>query len=265
MTSPGILLFGERVSELQAVARAIVSPSSSLSTTATATAAESTTTTQQWTIDNKYYTAQLVLSMLTTEQHMADLPSLIDHQAVVAVFNAATATLPQVQELWTAAENHNINYEIKMVVALCTECSAPPKWLDEADAWCATRLAEFVVVQDLSAATPIESIPATERRDEDGLQRVIEALQAHMWPGMQRKSTPARNTVSLDFVDDDDDEEEDDTQVGEPSVEALLQAALRAEDDADDVDDGTDEFDRVFAEVVGELLRLFYKIYYFST
>jgi hypothetical protein len=112
------------------------------------------------------------------------------YEAAVLVFAAARPqTFASVQEWWGAADAD----ELPVRLAVVTGCAAPelgaerPAWLQEVEAWCGERLIELVEV----GADGVEDSPVAPRsgiEDETtGAARVIEALQAHMWPGLQLK------------------------------------------------------------------------------
>ncbi|KAG7673660.1 hypothetical protein KSW81_006857 [Nannochloris sp. 'desiccata'] len=233
MKLPGILVVGERPSEIEALVNAIRSDQSGCTS-----ASDSL-----WTIDNKYYTAQVAISILTAtnENSSFHLPSHIHHQAVVAVFNAAVDTLDTMQRLWGFLEDHDHEFETKLAVVLCIAGIARPHWLEQADAWFAEHCTELVVVEEFERVDAPRLAPAAEGGLLEGMERVVEALQAHVWPGMQRKCADKECI----FGGASDHEP---FTAAEPSIAALLQQTFLQEDSLED----NDEADKLFAEVLGQ-------------
>jgi hypothetical protein len=241
MPSPGILVVGQRLGEIEALVDAIRSDQSDLNS-----APESL-----WTVDNKYYTAQVAISILTATNGTSsfNIPSHINHQAVVAVFNATMDTLETMQRLWAAVEDQGEEFEIKLAVVLCIDGRALPQWLDQADAWFAEHCTELVVVEEFERAAASRPAAAAEGGNFEGIERIVEALQAHAWPGMQRKGVE-RESRTIDGTSSHEP-----LTAAEPSIEALLKETFLQEDTIEDAD----ESDKLFAEVLGRfhLLLLF--------
>ena len=142
----------------------------------------------------------------------------------------------------------------------------PPAWRAPAAAWATDAGFEWVDAA-VGAAPPVEAALAAAVGESVGLARVREVLEAHMWPGLERKAAAAagagggrgrpvggggarlipspssssegddddnaRDAGNGDVdvrapVDDDDDDEDDDA--GAASFEALLADAVAARD-----------------------------------
>jgi hypothetical protein len=232
MTLPGILAVGERISEIEALVDAIrsdqtdgIASSDSL-----------------WTMNNKYYTVQVAISILaaTGGSNSFNIPSHIDHQAVVAVFNSAVDTLETMQQLWAAVEDQGNGFEIQLAVVLCVDGCARPFWLEQADVWFAERSTELVVIEKFERSDAPRLAAAAEGGNCEGIERVVEALQAHLWPGMQRKDADGKcidgGTLGHEPL-----------TAAEPSIESLLQETLLHDDTVED----SDEANKLFAEVLG--------------
>jgi len=232
MELPGILAVGKRPSETEALVNAIRSDQSGCISDSDSV----------WTINNKYYTAEVAISILTvSDGNMSfNFPSQIDHQAVVVVFNAEVDTLGTMQRLWNTVEDYNHEFEIKLAVVLCIGCSRP-QWLDQADAWFAEHCTELVVVEEFERAHAPHLAPAAEGGNLEGIGRVVEALQAHVWPHMQRKY------ADKECIFGGASNHEPFTAV-EPTIEALLQQTFLQQDSSED----TAEADTLFAEVLGQ-------------
>jgi hypothetical protein len=231
MRVPGILAVGERLPDVEALVDAIRSDQAECSSAPNSL----------WTIDNKYYTAQVAISIMRNENNHLNPPSAVDHQAVVAVFNATLDTLENIQRLWAAVENQDPEFEIKLAVVLCIDGCLRPDWLEQANAWFAERGAELIVVEELERVDAPRLAAAVGEGDSEGIQRVVEALQAHVWPGMQRK------VAAKECTNSGGSGRKELPMEAEPSIEALLQETFLQDDTVED----RDEADKLFAEVLG--------------
>lgn len=173
MTSPGILILGESDVELRDFVARLTGRDHIAGRAV------------EWTLSNKYFTADLTVTLRTPAEGLHE--AAVDHQAVVVVVASAgagaTPPLARAQRLWSRVEDHGAEYDVKLVVGLG---GAPAEeWVATADAWFAARLIEFVAVGegDGGGGGPI---PLAEGGAE-GMQRVVEALSSHMWPGMRRQ------------------------------------------------------------------------------
>lgn len=245
MLAPGILLVGEDLAELQEVVGALTDGAISHSGS-----------TQLWTIENKYYIAQVAISTLSTAQIPFELQPHIDHQAVVAVFSVGpTDSLARLQQLWSRIEELGQSYEVQLAVALCTESADPPAWLEHADSWFAEQLTELIVVKHIpiGGAGSGGGGPRIAAADggAEGMDRVAEALQAHMWPGMQLKPAERRggdSAVQHSTLPTDAQVpiSTDSTPLGDAHMNGLN--VEQEEEDAED----DDALERMFAEVLGK-------------
>ena len=245
MSRVGVLFVGDHLVELQEVARVLTDGAIS----------QSSDSTSLWTIDNRYYVAQIAISMITTSQVPSALPAHIDHQAIVAVFSVNTAgSLDQVQQLWSKIESLEGNYEVQLAIALCRESGDPPAWLEQADGWFAQQSTELVVVKQLQLQAEGSRLPAADG-GAGGMDRVKEALHAHMWPGMQLKagnrvdSTRGANHSSMENgnVLESTDESS--------AIDSALDGNGFTLDDDNVENEDDDELERVFAEVLGNFVK----------
>lgn len=155
-----------------------------------------------WTIDNRYYTVEVEL--LLAEPGTGGEPAA-SHEAVVIVFDMGRQqSFASLREWW---EEQGGAAEPGVKLAVATGCSgaavggggggaAAEQWVLDAQEWCAEELIEYVEVGDLGAAAAAAAsggpsgAPLQEqagRGEAEGLQRVVEALHAHTWPGLQLK------------------------------------------------------------------------------
>jgi hypothetical protein len=126
-----------------------------------------------WDVDTKYYTAQVLVEVHHLED-VSDSPQgdWGGYEAVVLVFGCH-AGFGRLREWWGAAGGGE-GFEVKLALA-ATSCGPPrPAWLAEAGEWCLSELVELVEEEDGGGGTA-------------GVERVKEALHAHMWPGLALK------------------------------------------------------------------------------
>ena len=276
MPVPGILLIGQDPSHLHQIAQALVGCPIPIPTP--------TPTTTTWAIDNRYYTANVAITICTFDQPPAPT-STIDHQAVVLCFDATAldSSVAAVQHLWSRVQDISSSssnntpiedYEIKLAIAIrCTSTSDSSttattsdgeivngekietsvsssssfeqhkleeeeavQWIQDIDSWFASIFVELISVRSF-----------TDR--SQGINRVSDALQAHMWPGMERKTNSSTPAAARNGGDGDDP-----TDVTTSLENSLIQALghdQRGEGDEEDLDS-------LFAQVVGTLLFLFF-------
>lgn len=188
-----------------------------------------------WTIDNKYYTADVLVRTLNVQElqkEIDDLPLDSDTEAIVAVVPARAQESFEAIKRWWALEDDQ-GYEIKLFVALNEEDNELPSWFTEATDWALENFMEVIHVHSLQR----DIYPVQEKmRAEDGLPRLLEALHSHMWPGLRRKPD-SRRTTGTELRDAPDD------------VSTLAQLTVEAFDE--DVDN--DEFERIFSQINGKL------------
>eukprot|EP00775_Hariotina_reticulata_P011941 gene11941-12084_t len=137
----------------------------------------------QLTLDTKYYTADVLLHCVGPEHNPETA-----FEALVLVFDASQPGTFEAVRSWS--DVHSISSaEVKLVVANKMDQlqragkQLPQPWLDDVMSWCCDNAYEFI-----EAAAGESSIDEQLHLDtEQGVARVLAALQAHMWPGLQRK------------------------------------------------------------------------------
>jgi hypothetical protein len=201
-----------------------------------------------WRLDTKYYTADVLIDIRQLDSTPASAARGGGYEAAVLAFAAGSAaSFASVQRWWEEAEADEL--PIRLVVAT-RGCDSPgageeePAWVEAAREWCAERLIEWVEAGGAEGA-------AVGDGETTGAARVVEALHAHMWPGLQLKDAaagPARDAPGGGGADAGDagpafrDVLEDD--------EAGLRALLVEDDPQLAV------MERAFAEVSGERKEL---------
>lgn len=227
MESAGILLVGQSISQIRQLVATMSDTPINDSSNATI-----------WNIDNKYYEAEVSLNMLSLDESV-DLispPPLATTacQAVILVFDATSADEFTCVRTWKEKCCDQDTVELTLAVALYPENvrrEEPPPHVQEAEQWCLDEMYELVHV-DVKSFGDARSILLED--DEEGVGRLLQALQAHMWPGMTRKRPQRRPAAGDDVGSLDADEG------GEPSELALIYdnaiAPSIKDDDADDLE-----------------------------
>ncbi|KAG0199085.1 hypothetical protein BGX28_007560 [Mortierella sp. GBA30] len=230
-----------------------------------------------WTIDTKYYSVQVDFWIDETEaQGTLPLQRMIENgeldemgavvEAVVFCFSKnQPSTFHDIKPWVSFVERHEPS------ITLCVATDAPMtetqnmdpsdgEIVEDYDDWCLGNGFEYIDLQDQ---------PSDMDHDEHvGLDRILEALAAHMWDGLKRKSSKKRDeherSMMLSFRDDDVD------MTGEYSwkdhtsrqslhgsgldADALNESMLDNEDDEGiDEDDDDEDDDRAFYKALAEL------------
>ncbi|KAF9961817.1 hypothetical protein BGZ72_001733 [Mortierella alpina] len=235
-----------------------------------------------WTIDTKYYSVQVDFWIDETEAHgRAEMERMIDSgelddlgavvEAVVFCFSKnQPSTFHDIKPWLSFVERHEPS------ITLCVATDAPMagsqdmdhtenEIVDDYDDWCLGNGFEFIDLQDQ---------PSDMISDEHvGLDRIMEALAAHMWDGLKRKSSKKRDqhdrSMMMSFRDDDVDmtgeypwkDHNSRRSLRGPGLgleagdlDSLNESMLENEDDGDDDDDDEDEDDdRAFYKALAEL------------
>ncbi|KAF9192659.1 hypothetical protein BGZ49_003398, partial [Haplosporangium sp. Z 27] len=231
-----------------------------------------------WNIDTKYYSVQVDFWIDETEaQGKAELERMIESgeldemgavvEAVVFCFSKnQPSTFHDIKPWLNFVERHEPS------ITLCVATSAPKtetqdmvqdlsmdnEVVTDYDDWCLGNGFEFIDLDDQ---------PSDISQDEHvGLDRIMEALAAHMWDGLKRKSSKKRDqhdrSMMMSFRDDDVDMTYDSSYRDNLSRSLLgLDAgdlsgiqdidAMQEDDDDDDEEDEDD--DRAFYRALQEL------------
>lgn len=140
-------------------------------------------------LDTKYYTAEVAVRAASA-RHSLDLASC---EALVLVFDASSEASFQAIKSWNAV-NDSSDLDVRLVVAtkvdLLHDASrgiARQRWLTEAMEWCSEQMFEYI-----ETAAAQAQLDSTLQLDEEqqGVARVLAALQAHTWPGLVMKPRP---------------------------------------------------------------------------
>jgi hypothetical protein len=149
-------------------------------------------------LDTKYYDADLVVQCHQARTGRSKPPALDQLQALVLVVDATSRSsydsVLNFQKLVSGRE-----FDIQLLVANKVD-SLPqlgqdsssiqlPAWLEEAREWCYANGFEYI---EAAAGNPTVDANLHEDGEQQGVARVLAALQAHMWPSMQPKQQQHR-------------------------------------------------------------------------
>jgi alpha- and gamma-adaptin-binding protein p34 len=209
-----------------------------------------------WKIDTKYYTAEVNLHAFRFSQQPLDGQP---PEAVVIIIDASDQHSFDAARTWTSREEWS-SAEIKLLVAnkidkLCGQGGVParPKWLEGVTEWCTDNCCEYI-----EAAPKFPRIDAELMFDgeKQGIARIVAALQAHMWPGMARKSEPVSDEGPASASSNEQPLAEDREALGTyeamPSASTVLDQLHGAPDGApDEEEDRVEAFEQIFQELQG--------------
>jgi hypothetical protein len=152
---------------------------------------------QLWEIDTKYYTAQVVVS--EHAMHRGPLAGPSHPEALVMVVDCGEASSFEAARQWAEQQPDLMEMaEIKLLLANKADLLPPevesigssprqPGWLQGAMDWCAESGIEYV---EVCASDPSLDAGLELNGDQQGMARVVQALHAHMWPGLVLKEKP---------------------------------------------------------------------------
>lgn len=153
-------------------------------------------------INNKYYTAEVPLY----KSHPSSITSC-KGDALVLVFSAADRNSFEAAQSWFEGIDTSA-VEILLAVACKVDLIYQSgqvnrsKWLLTAMDWCSQNCIEYI---ETSALCPdLDQILELDG-DSLGVRRLRQALEAHMWPGLVRKSVPSleKDRSGYELVTDD--------------------------------------------------------------
>lgn len=191
------------------------SPASEPSGAASAGAGGAAVTTQLR-LDTKYYTADAHVELCHMEQCASLQLGDGAYEAVLLVFDVSRQPSFEAVKAWFEGAG-GVDADLPIRLAVGTGLHrlprqpdghpAKPLWLADAEDWCAEQLVEYVEMgeeaagqagaQAAGAAAGAAAAAGGDSEVATGAARVREALEAHMWPGMQLKATPRHGTAAI--------------------------------------------------------------------
>ncbi|KAG0336591.1 hypothetical protein BG000_006430 [Podila horticola] len=230
-----------------------------------------------WTIDTKYYSVKVdfwidetyaqgrnAMEQMVESGELDELGSVVE--AVVFCFSKnQSATFHDIKPWLSFVERHEPS------ITLCVATTAPApqpeeplqtgqleadsEVIEDYDDWCLANGFEYIDLQ--------EQPESLGQEEHVGLDRILEALAAHMWDGLKRKSTKKREqherSMMMSFQDDDVDMTFDSSWRESGSrrfdISELTGQEPGGEDENedDDDDDEDDDDDRAFYKAIAEL------------
>ncbi|XP_015589932.1 alpha- and gamma-adaptin-binding protein p34 isoform X3 [Cephus cinctus] len=132
-----------------------------------------------WNIDNKYYTAQILLC--TTENPWTNISLYEGIEALIIYHDPQAEQAAQLLDDWMPLINSISEAEILLFV-----CNALPDGAikDQVVEWCTLHKFELVEFGSVDAK---EVADQEDENEKHGIDRIIEALHAHAWPNMALK------------------------------------------------------------------------------
>lgn len=185
----------------------------------------------RWVLDTRYYTAELQLVRVRhTEDAAANVEASVQAKlprgacdAFLLLCDAAEAGTSAKLQRWQAMLE-----ELAPAVQLCVAHAGPNQEQHQANVraieeWCNENAVELVLWNPLDEGSGVgEASPGGLLSERHGLDRVLEALEANMWPAMTMKprtgflrpiSLPDEESVHESEGDDDEEAGEKETVV----------------------------------------------------
>jgi len=160
----------------------------------TGSALDETTDVVNWKIENKYYVADVSLSFLSIESLGTTLLPLPPPtcQAIVLVFDATSDSGFDTIRKWWEISGITEDIEVKLAVAFYPGgrtsdfVSVLPPHVLAAEQWCIEHMYELIHV-DRKHLDSFSNGSSYAVDAEEGMDRLVQALHAHMWPGLKGK------------------------------------------------------------------------------
>lgn len=145
-------------------------------------------------LDTKYYTADLLVHCQDVHSSKGSShPALDQLQAVVLVIDASSRqSYDDIMAYHKCLEG--CEYDIQLLVANKLDSLQQqgqdssnitrPAWLEDARSWCYSNGFEYI---EAASGKPAVDATLHEDGEQQGVARLLAALQAHMWPNMQPK------------------------------------------------------------------------------
>jgi len=137
-------------------------------------------------LDNKYYTAHVQLVVCSTS--CSSTPDRIQgaHGLMMVIDGSRHATFTAAQQCLEGCDTEAADVRL-LVCNKADLCHLSPAWHEEVRAWCVDNLFEFVLAA--AGNTDVDAALSAHGEEQQGLGRVLAALEATMWPGMTLKAS----------------------------------------------------------------------------
>jgi hypothetical protein len=163
-------------------------------------------------LDTKYYTADVAVRALTTQQQEKQQQLHADAwehlQALVLVFDASSEASFTSVCSWAETRDTD-SIEVKLLVAnkgdtlqqqstsstaAGAAAASRTQWLQDVMSWCVDQGFEYI---EAAAGNPAVDAALQLDGEQQGVARVLAALQAHMWPGLVQKDWQPRSLPDM--------------------------------------------------------------------
>lgn len=202
-----------------------------------------------WRLDTKYYTADVEFDVRHVDH--CDHVQLEEgaYEAVLLTFDAAErSSFESLQRWWEGAGGAAADLGVRLAVGTGAG-PARQAWLQEVEEWCAGQLVEYVetgqadgeLAEAPGGAAAAPGIDSSRRQGEEaqGVRRIVEALQAHMWPGMLLKPSPRHGAAGVGTAEQEEAEVEEEVVPAAPN--GVLPAAANGLRSTSDGGGGAEE------------------------
>lgn len=196
-----------------------------LSTCTKINKSEESSSLYSWTIDTKYYTADVNIRTIKPDVNNEELEDCVE--AIVIHFDSNRETgLDDLTKWKSFVENHQPDIKILIADALNTDTKISKR---KAIGWCLENGFELI---ELNPGQTEDDSSSEEEiiKETKGVERVIEALQTHMWSNLVMKSKVNQYSSNCDS--------ESPNLAGNSSVDTMLDNLM--------LDDEQLEFDELF-------------------
>jgi hypothetical protein len=225
------------------------------------------------TIDTKYYTASVQLRYLDPNLDLAATSAAAQREfgdgGLVLAFSVSEESSFDSVKSWVAGQN-TATAGVCLCVATHADSLASdrqqegpveaqrPAWVDAVIEWCSEQGFEYI-----ECCLDDPELDSRLRLDGDvqGLQRITEALTAHMWPGLIRKSGPAAAAVgqssSQSISDTSSAQPQQAQQQQAPGPDTKQGSTANGDPDTDDeerrLEEHIEKMDALMADMAGRL------------
>lgn len=156
-----------------------------------------------WKIDTKYYTANVVMHGINIDYERSETFNNSVEAMIIHMDSNKENGLQDIEK-WTIIENE-CQPEVKIL--LCNYCTSDTKVTKaKAIEWCLKNGYELIEVYPQDVQVKEDDII----EEKYGAERIVEVLQAHVWPNLQMKDKDDKKAKAKSNVTENFDEGSDD-------------------------------------------------------
>ncbi|KAL8276220.1 hypothetical protein RQP46_011381 [Phenoliferia psychrophenolica] len=151
----------------------------------------------EWDIKNKYYSATVLFKIIQ------DLAPTSDEPAIIVLAPRSPTPPASLSSLLSLHSSRTTEYEISLLVAypLSPSSASSPQDLDAWDDLAISHGFEYVDLAVADGGARIEDEGEDRVGEQSGVARVVAALQAHLWEGLETPISPLYRHPDLAFPD----------------------------------------------------------------